>query len=114
MPPKSKSTTKVSKPASLLNTAYLLAYNGISALLWAGVLYKVVSISAREGLDNNGKVYAETEQFARLVQSVAGLEVLHSLLGKMLPFPVGVVWEDDDEWWGRPMMRNYKHMIGRE
>jgi very-long-chain (3R)-3-hydroxyacyl-CoA dehydratase len=101
MPPKLKSTTKVSKPASPLNTAYLLAYNGISALLWAGVLYKVVFISAREGMDNNGKVYAETAQFARLVQSVAGLEVLHSLLGKMLPFLILVAWQDTDECLGR-------------
>ena len=97
MSPKLKSPAKVSKPASPLNTAYLLAYNGTSALLWAVVLYKVISISAKEGLDNNGKVYAETEQFARLVQSVAGLEVLHSLLGKMLSFLLLVIWEDDGQ-----------------
>lgn len=81
MPSKTKTKTATSKPtASSLNTSYLLAYNGVSAALWATVLVKVVIIVASEGLES-GKVYAEVERFARLTQTVAGLEVLHSLFG---------------------------------
>ncbi|KAF2703541.1 PTPLA-domain-containing protein [Pleomassaria siparia CBS 279.74] len=79
MPPKSK--TKSPKPqASFLNTAYLLVYNALSAALWATVLAKVVLTAAGKGVAS-GAVYVEAERFTRLTQTVAGLEVLHSLLG---------------------------------
>ncbi|KAH7083522.1 tyrosine phosphatase-like protein [Paraphoma chrysanthemicola] len=104
MPPKSKSKSKSSsKPASSpLKNTYLLAYNAVSAALWAGVLYKTTTIGANEviaaskngwftsgegpldalqkGL-GSGKVYDELEEYTRLTQSLAGLEVLHSILG---------------------------------
>jgi very-long-chain (3R)-3-hydroxyacyl-CoA dehydratase len=104
MPPKFSSTTTARKPAlsSPLKNTYLLAYNALSAALWAGVLYKTVTVGAREinvasksgwitagagplgavkkGL-SSGKVYDELETYTRLTQSLAGLEVLHSLLG---------------------------------
>ncbi|KAF2789452.1 PTPLA-domain-containing protein, partial [Melanomma pulvis-pyrius CBS 109.77] len=67
-------------PPSSLNTAYLLAYNFVSAALWLTVLGKV-ALNAPSNGASSVKVYAETEKFARLTQSVAGLEVLHSLLG---------------------------------
>lgn len=82
--------------------AYLLAYNAASAALWAGVLYQTVTIGANEvvnaqkagaffGSDDwftatrrglaSGKVYDGLEGYTRTVQTLAGLEVLHSLVG---------------------------------
>ncbi|KAF1968177.1 PTPLA-domain-containing protein, partial [Bimuria novae-zelandiae CBS 107.79] len=60
--------------------AYLIAYNAISATLWFGVLAQVVLLAAREGVES-GKVYAGLERYTRVTQSLAGLEVVHSLLG---------------------------------
>ncbi|KAF1933288.1 PTPLA-domain-containing protein [Didymella exigua CBS 183.55] len=109
MPPEEASVTSPrnqrpaeSRPASSpLKHTYLLAYNAVSAALWVGVLYKTVTIgthevqaarkagsffgrndlqSAAAGLAS-GRVYAELEEHTRLVQSLAGLEVLHSLFG---------------------------------
>lgn len=111
MPPKEASATlprdqrpPKSRPASSpVKNTYLLAYNAVSAALWAGVLYKTVTIgtheiqtarkagsffgrndlqSAAAGLAS-GKVFGELEEYTRLVQSLAGLEVLHSLVGTL-------------------------------
>lgn len=97
-PRKPKSTA-----SSPVKNTYFLAYNTVSAALWAGVLYKTVTIGSEEvinqrkagqlgfgkqhglgGLEalGSGKVYGELEQYTRLTQSLALLEVLHSLLGK--------------------------------
>lgn len=107
MPPKQSSATprdqRPPKSSPIKNT-YLLAYNAVSAALWAGVLYKTVTISAHEvdvarkagsffgrsevqsavaGLAS-GKVFQELDEYTRMVQSLAGLEVLHSLIGESL------------------------------
>jgi very-long-chain (3R)-3-hydroxyacyl-CoA dehydratase len=93
---------KPKAPSSPAKNGYLLAYNALSAALWAGVLYKTVNIGSQEvqaaskdgwissgagpleavrkGL-SSGKVYAELEGYTRAVQSLAGLEVVHSLVG---------------------------------
>lgn len=113
MPPKQAPITSPrdqrplkSRPASSpVKNTYLLAYNAVSAALWAGVLYKTVTIGAHEiqtarkagsffgrndlqsaaaGLAS-GKVFKELDEYTRMVQSLAGLEVLHSLVG--MPFP---------------------------
>jgi very-long-chain (3R)-3-hydroxyacyl-CoA dehydratase len=100
-PNKSASGKSAPAPSSPVKNAYLLAYNAVSAALWAGVLYKTVTIGAQEvsaarkanavfgrndlgGLSAlaNGKVFGELDEYTRLVQSLAGLEVLHSLVGK--------------------------------
>jgi very-long-chain (3R)-3-hydroxyacyl-CoA dehydratase len=109
MPPKQAAASprdqRPSKPSSSpVKNAYLLAYNAVSAALWAGVLYKTVTISSHEiesahkagsffgrsdlqsaaaGLAS-GKVFSELDEYVRLVQSLAGLEVLHSLVGKSI------------------------------
>jgi very-long-chain (3R)-3-hydroxyacyl-CoA dehydratase len=67
-----------------LNKIYLLAYNLVSGVLWFSVLSRVLTIGKLEGNFESGRVYDETEQFARLVQTGAVLEVLHSLLGASL------------------------------
>lgn len=105
MPPKTATPRdqRPSKPASSpVKNTYLLAYNAVSAALWAGVLYKTVTIGAHEvqsarkagtffgrndlqsaaaGLAS-GKVFGELDEYTRLVQSLAGLEVVHSLVGE--------------------------------
>jgi very-long-chain (3R)-3-hydroxyacyl-CoA dehydratase len=53
MPPKASSTTaaattRKTTPNSPLKNTYLLAYNALSAALWAGVLYKTVTLGAHE------------------------------------------------------------------
>lgn len=101
--PRSKTTAAQRRPASSpAKNTYLIAYNAISAALWAGVLYKTVTIGANEvnnaskngwitsgepplaalqkGL-GSGKVYDGLEEYTRLTQSLAGLEVLHSIFG---------------------------------
>ncbi|KAF2825643.1 protein tyrosine phosphatase [Ophiobolus disseminans] len=105
MAPKSSSTSRSSKPTSPSSSAkktYLLAYNALSAALWAGVLSQTVSIGSHEvtnagkngwftsgegplgavqkGL-GSGNVYDSLEGYTRMVQTLAGLEVLHSIFG---------------------------------
>jgi len=103
-PAKAASAPNDQRPAkqSGAKNAYLLAYNAASAALWAGVLYQTVTIGANEvvnaqkagaffGSDDwftatrrglaSGKVYDGLEGYTRTVQTLAGLEVLHSLVG---------------------------------
>lgn len=108
MPPKSspKSSSKPPIPSSPAKNTYLLAYNALSAALWAGVLYQTLTVGADEvshaskdgwiksgegplgavqkGL-GSGKVYDGLEVYTRGVQSLAGLEVLHSVFGTISP-----------------------------
>ena len=104
-------TTRKAKPTSSpspLKNSYLLAYNAVSAALWAGVLYRSATIGTEEVLNarmahllglgkqngmgglealGSGKVFDELDTYTRMTQSLAGLEVLHSLLGEFLaPF----------------------------
>lgn len=104
---------KPASPPSAAKNSYLLAYNALSAALWAGVLYKTVTTGSQEiskaGTDGwvksgegplgaiqkglaSGKVYDELEVYTRMVQSLAGLEVLHSLFGASLPSPLNLIW----------------------
>ncbi|KAF2276315.1 PTPLA-domain-containing protein [Westerdykella ornata] len=79
MPPKSQRRAPSSSSGGLANT-YLLAYNLVSAVAWASVFARVVHLAAKEGVQN-GRVYEQTERYARLVQTGAVLEVVHSLVG---------------------------------
>jgi very-long-chain (3R)-3-hydroxyacyl-CoA dehydratase len=76
-PPTEKDIT----PADL-KRQYLISYNAICAALWFGVLAKVLMWGAHGGLES-GEVYKESEEFTRLSQSVAVLEVLHSAIGEL-------------------------------
>ena len=93
-----------SRPQSGAKNTYLLTYNALSAALWASILYRVLTLGGHEisnarkagllfggggqgvigdvfkGLAS-GKVYNEMEGWVRGVQSLAGMEVLHSLFG---------------------------------
>lgn len=99
---------RTAKQSGGAKNAYLLAYNAVSAALWAGVLYQTVTIGGSEIVNAqkagaffgrsdwfsatqrglaSGKVYDNLEYYTRMVQSLAGLEVLHSLVGVFtLPF----------------------------
>lgn len=103
MPPKSSSppTSKPKTPSSPAKSSYLLTYNAVSAALWAGVLYQTLAIATHEirnarkagtffgsGSGNavlaglsSGRVFGGLEAYTRWVQTGAGLEVLHSLVG---------------------------------
>jgi very-long-chain (3R)-3-hydroxyacyl-CoA dehydratase len=95
------------QPNGAVKNTYLLLYNAVSAALWVGVLYNVLTIGLHEvgnarkagvlfgdgpsflgavqrGL-GSGKVYKEMESYTRVVQSLAGMEILHSLFGTSLP-----------------------------
>lgn len=72
--------SKGARKGSVLGNAYLLAYNAVSAGLWFSVLVGVAQIASKEGV-HGGKVYEGLERWARLVQTGAVLEVVHSLVG---------------------------------
>ncbi|KAF2205700.1 PTPLA-domain-containing protein [Delitschia confertaspora ATCC 74209] len=82
--------------SSPIKNSYLLAYNALSAVLWAMVLMRTVRDGMLEGqnkgwfgqrggyfgfLQGSQDVYARNEEFVRWTQSLAGMEVLHSLFG---------------------------------
>jgi len=72
--------SKSARKGSVLGNAYLLAYNAVSAGLWFSVLLSVVQIGSQEGV-RSGKVYERLEHWARVVQTGAVAEVVHSLVG---------------------------------
>ena len=59
-------------------TLYLILYNLVSALLWLSVLGRVVLLVPLVGHEN---VYDGTGQFAKWTQTLALVEIVHSLLG---------------------------------
>lgn len=57
---------------------YLILYNLVSAVLWAFVLGKVTMTASSGG---TRKVYVNVGEYAKWTQTLAGLEILHSLVG---------------------------------
>ena len=70
-----------SRPAvkQTIQSQYLIAYNGLSALLWIALLGRVLLLVPLLGFEN---VYAGVGQFAKWTQTLALLEVAHSALGR--------------------------------
>lgn len=67
--------------------AYLVAYNAISALLWSVVLGRTVATLAANGLETGpALVYPAVGEFTKWTQTLAALEIVHSVLG-MRPCP---------------------------
>jgi very-long-chain (3R)-3-hydroxyacyl-CoA dehydratase len=60
---------------------YLISYNAVSAIMWAAVLGWVVLTATIHG---TGKVFANAANFTRMVQTLAALEIAHSLTGEGL------------------------------
>lgn len=75
-------------PAYVKNQ-YLISYNAISAALWFGVLGRVLMFGQYYGLES-GHVYEESERYTRLTQSLAVMEVVHSAIGMLSPFPLSL------------------------
>lgn len=81
-PPPSASiptTTPRSPSANRAKTVYLIGYNFVSAVLWLAVLGRVALITPLAGTQ---VVYRGTGDFAKWTQTLAGLEVLHSVFGE--------------------------------
>lgn len=66
------------KPPSS-SSAYLFVYNFVSSVAWATVLGRTLVFGAADGVE---AVYPGVGRFARLTQTMACLEVLHSLFGR--------------------------------
>ena len=60
--------------------AYLALYNLLSAVLWAFILGRVISIAPTWG---NTDLNRTTGSFVKWVQTLAVLEIFHSLFGKV-------------------------------
>ena len=58
---------------------YLIAYNGISAIMWSAVLSQVIGTFVLRGW---GRVFENASDFTRMVQTLAILEVVHSAAGE--------------------------------
>ncbi len=68
------------KPASSpVKNGYLILYNAVSAALWLTVMVRIVAANVNGG--GYTSVYANTGEFCKWTQTLAGMEVLHSLLG---------------------------------
>ncbi|KAF2452633.1 tyrosine phosphatase-like protein [Lineolata rhizophorae] len=65
-------------PQSSAARAHLLGYNFLSAILWASVLGRVVLLASLVGWQH---VFAGTGEFAKWTQTMALMEVVHSVFG---------------------------------
>lgn len=64
--------------ASIANKAYLIFYNFLSAVQWSVVLGRTAMLASAYGPEY---VYPNIGQYTKWTQTLAGLEVLHSMLG---------------------------------
>lgn len=64
--------------------AYLIAYNAISALLWTFIFGRTVAVAAGNGL-SEAYLYPSVRITLLLTQSLAALDILHSIIGTFSP-----------------------------
>ncbi|KUI59315.1 Very-long-chain (3R)-3-hydroxyacyl-CoA dehydratase hpo-8 [Cytospora mali] len=70
------------KPMSALKRVYLIAYNALNAVLWSVVLGRTVATLYTRGLDAGpASVYPAVGEWTKWTQTLAALEIVHSLLG---------------------------------
>jgi hypothetical protein len=67
-----------------LKKAYLIAYNAASAAAWGVVLVQVILIGSTQGPVAVGNALGE---YARITQTFAIMEILHSVTGLSAPLP---------------------------
>lgn len=72
------------KPMSSLKRAYLVSYNTLSAVLWYIVLARTVKTLITAGPE---AVYPAVGEWTKWTQTLAGLEIVHSVLGLLRPSP---------------------------
>lgn len=75
-------TAKPAKKPSPVKNGYLILYNAASAILWLTVLGRVVGANVTKGPQ---LVYPTTGEFCKWTQTLAGMEILHSLFGMFYP-----------------------------
>ncbi len=80
MPP---NASRPPKAPSAVNTAYLVLYNFVSAVLWATVLGRTALIA---GIRSPALVHIGVSSFVRWTQTLAAAEILHSVLGTRVGF----------------------------
>ncbi|KJZ74031.1 hypothetical protein HIM_06480 [Hirsutella minnesotensis 3608] len=71
-------SSKSQRPASPLNTGYLVLYNFVSAIAWSVVLGRTLVMLSSFG---HPYVYNAVGNWTKWTQTLAAMEVLHSLLG---------------------------------
>ncbi|KAI0181107.1 PTPLA-domain-containing protein [Hypoxylon sp. FL1284] len=71
-------TAKPAKRPSPVKNGYLILYNAASAILWLTVLGRVVGANFTKGPQ---LAYPATGEFCKWTQTLAGMEILHSLFG---------------------------------
>ncbi|CAM1505310.1 Fc.00g109470.m01.CDS01 [Cosmosporella sp. VM-42] len=71
-------TTKPKRQQSALNKGYLILYNALSAVAWSVVLGRTIALYRTHGPQF---VYLGVGEWTKWTQTVAGMEVLHSLFG---------------------------------
>lgn len=71
------------KPMAPIKRTYLVGYNALSAFLWSVVLYRTALVLTTQGPDH---VYPAVGEWTKWTQTLAGLEIVHSVLGA-LPSP---------------------------
>ncbi|KAI0013894.1 tyrosine phosphatase-like protein [Xylariaceae sp. FL0662B] len=69
---------KPAKKSSPVKNGYLILYNAVSAILWLTVLGRIVGVNVMRGPQ---LAYPAVGEFCKWTQTLAGMEVLHSLLG---------------------------------
>ncbi|KAK5990119.1 3-hydroxyacyl-CoA dehydratase [Cladobotryum mycophilum] len=73
-----ENSSKPQRKASPLKTGYLILYNVLSAFAWGIVLARTTNLLATEGPQF---VYFGVNEWLTWTQSMAGMEILHSLFG---------------------------------
>ncbi|KAI1304344.1 tyrosine phosphatase-like protein [Xylaria venustula] len=73
-----KTTSKPPRKPSPVKTGYLIFYNAVSAILWLTVLGRIVAVNVIKGPHY---AYPAVGEFCKWTQTLAGMEVLHSLFG---------------------------------
>lgn len=64
--------------SSPIKTAYLTLYNAASSVAWSIILFRTISIATTKGWQH---VYLDVGEQTKWTQTMAALEVLHSLFG---------------------------------
>ncbi|KAI3336613.1 tyrosine phosphatase-like protein [Xylariaceae sp. AK1471] len=73
-----KTAARPARKSSPVKNGYLILYNAVSAILWLTVLGRIVGINLLRG---PRFAYPAVGEFCKWTQTLAGMEVLHSLFG---------------------------------
>lgn len=72
------STPAPKRQPSVLNKSYLIIYNSLSAVAWSVVLGRTIALLALHG---PRFVYLSVGEWTKWTQTMAVMEIVHSLLG---------------------------------